>query len=54
MKNWMLAIRPKTLLASLAPIVLGLAVDYVENFHFSVFNECNTHVVAERHSTSEH
>jgi 1,4-dihydroxy-2-naphthoate octaprenyltransferase len=30
MKNWMLAIRPKTLFASLAPVVLGLAVAYVE------------------------
>lgn len=30
MKNWMLAIRPKTLLASQAPIILGLAVAYVE------------------------
>lgn len=30
MKNWILAIRPKTLFASLAPVVLGLAVAYVE------------------------
>ena len=30
MKNWMLAIRPKTLFASQAPVVLGLAVAYVE------------------------
>ena len=30
MKNWILAIRPKTLLASQAPILLGLAVAYVE------------------------
>lgn len=30
MKNWLLAIRPKTLFASLAPVVLGLAVAYVE------------------------
>ncbi len=30
MKNWMLAIRPKTLFASIAPVVLGLAVAYVE------------------------
>lgn len=30
MKNWILAIRPKTLFASLAPVLLGLAVAYVE------------------------
>lgn len=30
MKNWMLAIRPKTLFASQAPVVLGLAVAFVE------------------------
>jgi 1,4-dihydroxy-2-naphthoate octaprenyltransferase len=30
MKNWILAIRPKTLFASLAPVILGLAVAYVE------------------------
>jgi len=36
MKNWMLAIRPKTLLASQAPIVLGLAVAYVEIRHINV------------------
>ena len=30
MKNWLLAIRPKTLLASQAPIVLGTAVAYIE------------------------
>lgn len=30
MKNWMMAIRPKTLFASLAPVLLGLAVAYVE------------------------
>jgi 1,4-dihydroxy-2-naphthoate octaprenyltransferase len=30
MKNWLLAIRPKTLFASLAPVILGLAVAYVE------------------------
>lgn len=30
MKNWMLAIRPKTLFASLAPVILGLAVAWVE------------------------
>ena len=30
MKNWMIAIRPKTLFASQAPVVLGLAVAYVE------------------------
>lgn len=36
MKNWMLAIRPKTLLASQAPIVLGLAVAYVEIRYINV------------------
>lgn len=30
MKNWMLAIRPKTLFASQAPVLLGLAVSYAE------------------------
>ena len=30
MKNWILAIRPKTLFASLAPVLLGLAVAYTE------------------------
>lgn len=30
MKNWLLAIRPKTLFASLAPVILGLAVAYTE------------------------
>lgn len=30
MKNWILAIRPKTLFASLAPVLLGLAVAFVE------------------------
>jgi 1,4-dihydroxy-2-naphthoate octaprenyltransferase len=30
MKNWLLAIRPKTLFASLAPVILGLAVAFVE------------------------
>ena len=30
MNNWMLAIRPKTLLASQAPVILGLAVAYIE------------------------
>lgn len=30
MKNWILAIRPKTLFASLAPVLLGLAVAYIE------------------------
>ena len=30
MKNWILAVRPKTLFASLAPVILGLAVAYVE------------------------
>ncbi|MBY0412640.1 MAG: 1,4-dihydroxy-2-naphthoate polyprenyltransferase, partial [Bdellovibrionales bacterium] len=30
MKNWILAVRPKTLFASLAPVILGLAVSYVE------------------------
>lgn len=30
MKNWILAIRPKTLFASLAPVILGLAVAFVE------------------------
>jgi len=35
MKNWMLAIRPKTLLASQAPIVLGLAIAYVEIRHIN-------------------
>lgn len=36
MKNWMLAIRPKTLFASQAPVVLGLAVAYVENQNLNV------------------
>lgn len=36
MKNWMLAIRPKTLFASLAPVVLGLAVAYVETKSLNV------------------
>ena len=30
MKNWMLAVRPKTLFASIAPVLLGLAVAYTE------------------------
>jgi 1,4-dihydroxy-2-naphthoate octaprenyltransferase len=30
MKNWMLAIRPKTLFASLAPVVLGTAIAYFQ------------------------
>lgn len=30
MKNWILAIRPKTLFASLAPVLLGLAVAFTE------------------------
>lgn len=30
MKNWMLAVRPKTLFASIAPVLLGLAVAYIE------------------------
>ena len=30
MKNWILAIRPKTLLASIAPVLLGLTVAYAE------------------------
>lgn len=30
MKNWLLAIRPKTLFASLAPVLLGLAVAFYE------------------------
>lgn len=30
MKNWIQAIRPKTLLASQAPIVLGLAIAFIE------------------------
>lgn len=30
MKNWLLAIRPKTLFASLAPVILGLAVAFYE------------------------
>ncbi len=30
MKNWILAIRPKTLFASMAPVVLGLSVAYIE------------------------
>ncbi|MBC7429566.1 MAG: 1,4-dihydroxy-2-naphthoate polyprenyltransferase [Bacteriovorax sp.] len=33
MKNWLLAIRPKTLFASTAPVFLGLAVAYIENNH---------------------
>lgn len=36
MKNWILAIRPKTLFASLAPVVLGLAVAYVETQKINV------------------
>ena len=36
MKNWMLAIRPKTLFASIAPVLLGLAVAYIENSNINV------------------
>ncbi|MBC7714252.1 MAG: 1,4-dihydroxy-2-naphthoate polyprenyltransferase [Rhizobacter sp.] len=35
MKNWMLAIRPKTLFASIAPVLLGLAIAYIENNHLN-------------------
>ena len=30
MKNWLLAIRPKTLLASIAPVTLGFSIAYIE------------------------
>jgi len=38
MKNWILAIRPKTLFASQAPVILGLAVSYSElkKVHWSI------------------
>ncbi len=35
MKNWILAIRPKTLLASIGPVLLGLAIAY---YHISKIN----------------
>ena len=46
MKNWILAIRPKTLLASQAPIVLGLAVAYVEIGHINILIACLTALCA--------
>ncbi len=38
MKNWILAIRPKTLLASQAPVLLGLAVSFseVKKIHWTI------------------
>ena len=46
MKNWILAIRPKTLLASQAPIVLGLAVAFVEASHLNILIACLTAMCA--------
>ena len=46
MKNWMLAIRPKTLLASQAPIVLGIAVAYVEIGRINTLIACLTAMCA--------
>jgi 1,4-dihydroxy-2-naphthoate octaprenyltransferase len=36
MKNWMLAIRPKTLFASVGPVLLGLAVAWSESRTFNI------------------
>jgi 1,4-dihydroxy-2-naphthoate octaprenyltransferase len=36
MKNWMLAIRPKTLFASIAPVLLGLAIAYIEQNRLNI------------------
>jgi 1,4-dihydroxy-2-naphthoate octaprenyltransferase len=36
MKNWILAIRPKTLFASIAPVLLGLAVAYIEKEQINI------------------
>lgn len=36
MKNWMLAIRPKTLFASVGPVLLGLAVAWSESSTFNI------------------
>lgn len=36
MKNWIMAIRPHTLFASLAPVLLGLAVAYYETQNLNV------------------
>jgi len=34
--NWLLAIRPKTLFASLAPVILGLTIAYVQQEHLNI------------------
>lgn len=36
MKNWLLAIRPKTLFASVGPVVLGLSVAFFESNQFNL------------------
>lgn len=35
MKNWLLAIRPKTLFASVGPVILGLAIAYFQEGHIN-------------------
>ena len=35
MNNWIIAIRPKTLFASLAPVILGLTVAYIYQSHLN-------------------
>jgi 1,4-dihydroxy-2-naphthoate octaprenyltransferase len=37
MNNWLLAIRPKTLFASVAPVILGLTIAYIHQAHINFF-----------------
>ncbi len=36
MKNWIMAIRPKTLFASISPVILGLSIAYFEQNHINL------------------
>lgn len=37
MKNWILAVRPKTLFASISPVILGLSIAYVHKASLNYF-----------------
>lgn len=36
LNNWLLAVRPKTLLASLSPVILGLTIAYIEKSSLNI------------------